>query len=280
MASSPVNPPDSQTDVDSPKDKIFAQKLAKVPPFSFDQKVAEVFSDMAQRSIPYYNLVQEMVVEMVLDWYKPGTRIFDLGCATGRSLVLIAKALEDRGVEGSLVGVDNSQDMLDKARQNLDQLGVSGVELVHSDLESVDLRNASVVLMNYTLQFVSPLNREPVIRRIYQNLSHHGALLVSEKTRQNDTNISRFFGSAYYDFKREQGYSEMEISQKREALENVLIPYTRGEIESLFRSSGFEEVEPFFTWFNFSSYLCVKTAPGTIASPRRGSGEAQGGLDR
>jgi tRNA (cmo5U34)-methyltransferase len=270
------NPPQAQGASKEPVDQIFARKLAKIPPFTFDQKVAEVFSDMAQRSIPYYNMVQDMVVEMALDWYQPGTKIYDLGCATGRTLVLIAKALEQKGVRGQLVGVDNSQDMLDKAQENLDRLEVRGVELLRDDLESVDLSGASVIIMNYTLQFVSPLNREPVIQRIYQHLSHHGALLVSEKTRQNDTNISRFFGSAYYDFKRAQGYSEMEISQKREALENVLIPYSRSEIEALFRTSGFEEVEPFFTWFNFSSFLCVKSGPG----PGSTTPINQGGLAR
>jgi len=229
-----------------------------VPAFDFDQSVARVFDDMANRSIPHYQSVQSMIRELSLDWYKKGTKIFDLGCSTGNTILMLRKAFQEKDIAVELVGVDNSVPMLEAAGHKLKAQGFSDVSLVQEDLEKVDLQGASVVIMNYTLQFVPPLSREKIIRGIYEALSPPGILLVSEKTRQSDTNISRFFQQAYYGFKRSMGYSQMEISQKREALENVLIPYTRSEIERLFHRSGFQEVEPFFTWFNFSSYLCLK----------------------
>ena len=112
--------------------------------------------------------------------------------------------------------------------------------------------------MNYTLQFLDPLEREPLIRRIYEGLNHNGILLVSDKTLQSHTDISRIFIDNYYNMKRANGYSELEISRKREALENVLIPYPIREEENLFRNAGFEAVDLFYTWYNFSSFICLK----------------------
>ena len=123
---------------------------------------------------------------------------------------------------------------------------------------AVEIRDAGVVIMNYTLQFVPPLEREALVRRIYASLRHNGILIVSDKTTQSHTDISRIFVEKYYEFKRSNGYSELEISRKREALENVLIPYSVAEEEELFRQCGFAAVDRFFSWYNFSSFLCVK----------------------
>ncbi|MDC7221281.1 MAG: carboxy-S-adenosyl-L-methionine synthase CmoA [Spirochaetales bacterium] len=233
----------------------------EVKPFEFNENVAHVFDDMAERSIPWYREVQRMVTTLGVTFFKPGSRIYDLGCSTGTTMALLAQAFEERGVDDyRLMGVDNSEPMCREAREKLGKSPASPDRWTVdcNDLESYPIENASVVVMNYTLQFVDPLAREELMGKIYRGLNHNGVLLISDKTQQSHTDTSRIFMDNYYHMKRQNGYSEMEISRKREALENVLIPYTVEEEKELFRQSGFEAVDLFFTWFNFSSFICMK----------------------
>jgi tRNA (cmo5U34)-methyltransferase len=154
--------------------------------------------------------------------------------------------------------------MLEQARAKIrkerleDRISVQYADL-NGDLEDVKLDNASVVTMCWTLQFVRPLNRDRVIQRIYNSLVEGGALIVTEKILTNSSHMNRFFIELYYNFKKRNKYSSDEIRRKREALENVLLPYRTDENLELFRRNGFEAVETFFQWHNFVGYLCVKT---------------------
>jgi tRNA (cmo5U34)-methyltransferase len=241
-------------------DRVFNEE-GEVKPFEFNESVAHVFDDMADRSIPWYREVQRMVTTLGVTFYKPGSRIYDLGCSTGTTMALLAQAFSERKIDDyELYGVDNSEAMCREAREKMEKSpAVQDCWHINcADLEETPLENASVVIMNYTLQFVDPLAREELVRKIYQGLNHNGILLVSDKTLQSHTDTSRIFIDNYYHMKRQNGYSEMEISRKREALENVLVPYTVEEERELFYRSGFEGVDQFFTWFNFSSFICLK----------------------
>lgn len=243
------------------RDTIYNAPQEEIAPFEFNSAVAAVFDDMADRSIPWYRQVEEMSASLAASFYQPGSRVYDLGCSTATGTLLAAQALLERGAEHPrLIGIDNSPAMCSRAEEKIAALfpGDSSVEIRCEDLLECEIADASVVIMNYTLQFVAPLQRERLIRRIYDGLRHNGVLIVSDKTTQSHTDVSRIFIEKYYDFKRANGYSELEISQKREALENVLIPYSVDEEESLFRETGFGSVDRFFTWYNFVSFLCIK----------------------
>ena len=221
------------------------------------REVASVFDDMLVRSIPFYEEIQRMILEMVQDFAVDGTQIYDLGCSTGTTLLGIDHTLS-KSVK--LVGIDNSDAMLARCRNKFEKFGVANeFELLNADLNnSLPIKNASVVVMILTLQFVRPLYREPLIRSIYEGLNQQGCLLIVEKVLGEDSVFNRLFIEYYYRMKKRQGYSEMEISQKREALENVLIPYKLMENRELILNAGFQCVDVFFKWYNFCGIVAIK----------------------
>jgi tRNA (cmo5U34)-methyltransferase len=241
------------------RDQIFALDSARPSDFEFNKEVAEVFDDMVGRSVPFYKEQQRMVQEIGKAFWLPGTRIFDLGCSTATTLISLAGEIP----EASLVGYDNSTPMLDQARRKVYDLGLEDrIELrladLNGSLSQISIENSSVITMCWSMQFLRPLRRDNLVRLIYESLEPDGVLLVTEKVLTNNTNVNRFFIDYYYDYKRRNGYSEMEINRKREALENVLVPYRIDENLEMFRRNGFEIVETFFQWYNFVGFLCVK----------------------
>lgn len=242
-------------------DKVYNTPIGEIPPFTFNEKVAHVFDDMAERSIPFYREVQKMLTDLTLTFFQEGSKIYDLGCSTATTSALVYQGLIDRGIKDfTIKGIDSSAAMCQEAVVKLDSIGASRdhVHITNGDFLAEDIHDASVVIMNYTLQFIDPLHREDIIKKIYKGLRHNGILLVSDKLLQSNTDISRTFIDKYYNMKRLNGYSDLEISQKREALENVLIPYTLEEETELFKECGFKGVDAFFSWYNFTSFICIK----------------------
>jgi tRNA (cmo5U34)-methyltransferase len=241
------------------RDEVFRRPEARSSDFAFDEEVAAVFDDMLMRSVPFYEEQQRMTVELARRFWKPGTLVYDLGCSTGTTLLELARELPS----ARLVGYDNSEPMLERTRRKVAEAGLADrIDVKPGDLngppEDLCLDQAGIVTMLLTLQFVRPLRRDELIRKIFESLGDGGALIVYEKVLTRDAEVNRLFIDAYYEFKRNQGYTEMEIARKREALENVLVPYRIDENMELFRRNGFAVVEPFFQWFNFASFLCLK----------------------
>jgi tRNA (cmo5U34)-methyltransferase len=240
-----------------PVDQVFRNHLEKVSDFKFNEAVAGVFDDMVSRSVPFYGEMQRMIAELAASFATEGSNIYDLGCSTGTTISLLHQTLP---VNAHLCGIDNSAEMLDRCRQKLAETDLDKVvELRLGDLDDgIEVENASVVLMVLTLMFVRPLNREKLMRRIHAGMNENSCLLVVEKVLGDGSLFNRFFIERYYAFKRRMGYSELEISQKREALENVLIPYRLQENRNLLLGAGFREVEVFFKWYNFAGFVAVK----------------------
>lgn len=244
------------------KDEVFLSGAARASDFEFDETVAEVFDDMVGRSVPFYAEQQRMIVEIARTFWKPGRRVYDLGASTATTLTALSKELPP---EAELVGYDNSPAMIERAKGKLREHGLEDrIDLRYADLNeavaSLPLEEAGVVLMSWTLQFIRPLQRDHLIRHIYESLTEDGVLIVAEKVLSNRGPVNRFFIDFYYDYTRRNGYSDVEIARKREALENVMIPYRIEENIELFRRSGFEIVETYFQWYNFAGFLCIKKA--------------------
>lgn len=237
-------------------DSVFAQEKT-VEDFRFDEQVADVFDDMVDRSVPFYQEIQRMVGELAADYTVPGSHLCDLGCATGNTLVLMNSILS---LDVSFTAIDNSPEMLEKCRVKFEQL--QSKRITHfrcHDLREIQLPdNLSVVTMLLTLMFVRPVHRRAVLSSIYNALNPGGALILVEKVVCDAPDLNRHFIKYYYDMKRRHGYSELEISQKREALENVLIPYTESENRHMLVDVGFSSVEVFFRWYNFCGMVVVK----------------------
>lgn len=238
-------------------DQVFREPRAAIPDFTFGRDVAAVFDDMVGRSVPFYAEIQRMIMELGADFAVPGTNVIDLGCATGTTLAALNQTVA-RGVR--FIGIDNSDDMLARARDRLaDVTAQRDLRLHFADLnEGVRFDNASLVLMVLTLQFIRPLRRERLVADVYRGLNDQGALVLVEKVLGEESLFNRLFIKYYYDMKRRHGYSELEISQKREALENVLIPYKLLENRELLLRTGFRYVDVFFKWYNFCGMVAVK----------------------
>jgi len=240
-------------------DRFFSQTDSRVEDFRFDDKVADVFDDMVGRSVPFYDEIQRMTCELVADFAAPDTAVYDLGCSTGTSFVQLDPLIEP---SVAFVGVDSSAAMLEHARQKLAPVAERRrLDFHNGRLEDgVPIENASAILLVLTLQFVRPLHREQVARMIFEGMRPNSALIIVEKLLSAETRLNRLFIEHYYDYKRRQGYSETEITRKREALENVLIPYRMEENVDLLTGAGFAHVEDFFRWYNFSGIIAVKPA--------------------
>jgi tRNA (cmo5U34)-methyltransferase len=241
------------------EDRLFARPRPRIDDFNFGKETAAVFDDMLDRSVPFYGEIQRMTAELVGDFAAEGTAIYDLGCSTCTSFLQIAKFLP-AGVNPRFVGLDSSPEMLEIARRKLTDAGFPyEYELRCADLDrDIEVRDASVVLLVLTLQFVRPLQRERLIRRIAQGLTENGCLILVEKVLGESSTFNRLFIKHYYEMKKRNGYSDLEIAQKREALENVLIPYRLEENRELLRSQGFQHVDVFFKWYNFCGMLAMK----------------------
>jgi tRNA (cmo5U34)-methyltransferase len=238
------------------QDQVFREEV-KTEDFKFGANVVSVFDDMVTRSVPFYLEMQRMMTEIAADFAVPGTNVYDLGCSTGTTLINLDKVLP-AGV--NFVGIDDSKEMLVKCKTNFETAGVKrNYDLQYVDLnKGVQLENPSVVILCLTLQFIRPLYRENLVESIYNQMNENGCLILIEKVLGEDSLFNRQFIKYYYDFKRRNQYNELEISQKREALENVLIPYKLMENRELMLTTGFKYVETFFKWYNFCGMVAVK----------------------
>lgn len=249
---------DEKTRLKGSGDRIFAEPR-KAQDFTFGAETAVVFDDMLERSVPFYSEIQRMVGEITTDFAVEGSAIYDLGCSTCTTFLHLDKILPpDLGVR--FVGVDSSREMLEIAERKLASEQVKrSCELHCQELEgNVEIVNASVVLLVLTLQFVRPLQRERLIRRIYEGLNDQGCVILVEKVLGESSTFNRMFIKHYYEMKKRNGYSELEIAQKREALENVLIPYRLEENKDLLRGQGFKQVDVFWKWYNFCGIVAMK----------------------
>jgi tRNA (cmo5U34)-methyltransferase len=239
------------------QDQVFKEEIKNASDFKFGTTVANVFDDMVNRSVPFYGEMQRMIAELAADRAKEGSYVYDLGCSTGTTMIGMNEFVPEN-IE--FIGVDDSPEMLTKCDTKLKEIGFARkYQLVNADLnQGVEIKNASVVVLCLTLQFVRPIHRERLIKTIYDGLNKDGVLILIEKILAEESSFNRDFIKYYYDMKRRHHYSEMEISQKREALENVLIPYKLSEDNLMLREAGFAHVEIFFKWYNFAGLIAVK----------------------
>lgn len=239
------------------KDEVFKGPITQSFDFKFDQKVVTVFDDMVTRSVPYYLEMQRMIGELAQEYARVGTTVYDLGCSTGTTMKNMDNTVDQKI---KFIGVDDSNQMLEQCEKNLKNSGMTRpFELKNVDLnKGIQTENASVVVLCLTLQFIRPLYRVKLLEEIRSGLVEGGCVILVEKILAEESGLNRNFIKYYYDFKKRNSYSEMEIAQKREALENVLIPYKLSEDIDMLLTSGFSHCEVFFKWYNFAGMIAFK----------------------
>lgn len=234
------------------EDKVFTKKIEKK--FEFDEAVASVFDDMLSRSVPFYDVVRALVISLILSEQKEGKKVLDLGVSTAKFLLDLHTKMDKKM---QLKGVDNSQAMLDRAEQKCKAFGAN-IELELADMLTYEYSNEDVIVANYTLQFIRPMQRIELVKKLYEGLQEEGVFIFSEKVVFKDKKLDKEMIDIYYAYKKEQGYSEYEIAQKREALENVLIPFTIEENIQMCKEAGFSQVDTVFQWANFVTFVAKK----------------------
>ena len=231
-------------------DRIFQKEInAK---FSFNKEVASVFDNMIERSIPYYRDNIHLIAKLLES--RNYHSICDMGCSSGNLLLHLSSIPSFKSKK--LVGIDNSPFMLELAISKSRAYGAN-IEFIQKDILDFDF-NFDVVISNYTLQFIRPPNRSKLMKKIYNSLSKEGCFILSEKLISENKKLDLELTNLYYEFKKENGYSDTEIAKKREALENILIPYSQNENIHLLKDSGFSFVEVIFRWANFATFIAIK----------------------
>lgn len=239
------------------KDSIYASPFGEIDAFKFDEKVAEVFPDMIQRSVPGYQAIISAIGLLAGRFARRHSVCYDLGCSLGAATFAMRHRITVPDCR--IVAVDNSEAMIERFRKLLTQ-DPSGpaVESMCGDIREFPVKNASVVVINFTLQFIPIDDRLVLLQKIYRGLLPGGILILSEKLRFDDGRQQDLHTEMHHEFKKAQGYSDLEISQKRTALENVLIPETLDEHQLRLRKAGFGSAEVWFQYFNFASIIALK----------------------
>ena len=239
------------------EDQLYASALEEIIDFRFDEKVVDVFPDMIQRSVPGYATMLNNMAILAARYAQDNSHCYDLGCSLGAVSLAMSQTIQQHNCD--IIAIDNSADMIERGQQLLanDRHSTVPISLYCADIQTVEIDNASVVVLNFTLQFIPLADRLALITKIYQGLNTGGILILSEKLAF-DTEKNNFHINAHHDFKRANGYSDLEISQKRTALENVLIPETLVTHQQRLKHAGFAFSEQWFQCFNFTSMIAIK----------------------
>jgi tRNA (cmo5U34)-methyltransferase len=239
------------------KDYIYAEPLAQIQDFCFDATVAEVFPDMIQRSVPGYQTIVQTIGKLTQKYQQPNSRYYDLGCSLGAASLAMRRQLTD--ANSQIIAIDNSPAMVERCQRHLQSFRSEvPLEVMLADIRDVEIHDAAIVVSNFTLQFLPKQHRDELVARIYQGLKPGGVFILSEKIVLPDAETHELLIDLHHDFKRANGYSELEISQKRSALENVMLPDTIEEHQQRFRQAGFTSSVVWFQCFNFCSMVAIK----------------------
>ena len=239
------------------QDALYSEPREAITDFVFDQSVVQVFQDMIGRSVPGYTTLLSMLPVLVRQSVQPDSRCYDLGCSLGAATLAMRHSIVQPGT--NIIAVDNSEAMVQKCREFImqDHSDVP-VEILCDDINNVDIENASMVVMNFTLQFIQKQNRLSLIEKIYQGLNDGGVFLLSEKIELENNNEQSWMTELHHEFKKANGYSDLEISQKRTALEDVMVPETIKQHKQRLKLAGFKQSIVWFQCFNFISILAIK----------------------
>ncbi|MEN4767431.1 carboxy-S-adenosyl-L-methionine synthase CmoA [Duffyella gerundensis] len=241
----------------SNRDTLFSAPIDKLGDWTFDERVAEVFPDMIQRSVPGYSNIISMIGMLAERFVQPHSQVYDLGCSLGAATLSVRRNIQVDGCK--IIAIDNSPAMVERCRRHIDAFRAdTPVEVIEADIRAVPIENASLVVLNFTLQFLDPNERLALLERIWHGLKPGGALVVSEKFNFDDAEVGELLFNMHHDFKRANGYSELEISQKRSMLENVMLTDSVNTHKARLKQAGFTHAELWFQCFNFGSLVALK----------------------
>ncbi len=237
---------------------VYANQKDMLVDFVFDEKVAHVFPDMIRRSVPGYDVIIPLLGVFAEVYARHDSNIYDLGCSLGASTLAMRRRITPNGCR--IIAIDNSESMVEQCRVNIQEdKSTVPVDVLCDDILDVAIKNASIVVINFTLQFIKPELRKKLMLDIYKGLNTGGILLIADKIVFDDQQEARFQTDMHTQFKRANGYSELEIAQKRTVLENILIADTINQHQQRLASVGFVDINTWFQCFNFAGICAIKS---------------------
>lgn len=241
----------------SDTDLIYSNPQAQVNDFSFDAQVVEVFPDMISRSVPGYATIIDTIGRLSQKFVKDNTTVYDLGCSLGAATLAMRKGI--KAEQCKIISIDNSSAMIERCKMHINAFkGTTPVDVIEANIQDIHITNASMVVLNFTLQFIEKSERQALINAIAQGINEGGLLLISEKISHGNTIIDEELINLHHDFKLANGYSELEVAQKRTALENVMRTDSIEQHINRLKDAGFKHVSPWFQCFNFISFIAIK----------------------
>ena len=241
----------------SDTDLIYSNPQAQVKDFAFDAQVVEVFPDMISRSVPGYHTIIDTIGRLSQRFVQKNTVIYDLGCSLGAATLAIRKGINVKDCK--IISVDNSAAMVKRCKMHINAFkGETPVEVIEGNIQDIKIENASMVVLNFTLQFIDKAERQALINNIAKGINTGGLLIISEKISHGNSVIDGHLIDLHHDFKRANGYSELEVAQKRTALEKVMRTDSIEQHMERLNKAGFSHVSPWFQCFNFISFMAIK----------------------
>ncbi|WDD97377.1 carboxy-S-adenosyl-L-methionine synthase CmoA [Thalassomonas actiniarum] len=241
----------------SATDLIYSNPHSQVKDFTFDAQVAEVFPDMISRSVPGYNTIIDTIGRLSQRYVTDNSNVYDLGCSLGAATLAMRRAITAEGCQ--IIGVDNSPAMVERCKIHIQAFkGQTPVDIRQANIQETEIENASMVVLNFTLQFIDKSERQALISKIARGLNPGGILVLSEKITQDDSVSRELLTDLHHEFKKANGYSELEVAQKRTALENVMRTDTLEIHHQRLTQAGFNHITPWFQCFNFFSLVAIK----------------------
>jgi tRNA (cmo5U34)-methyltransferase len=242
------------------KDEIY-RSAQDVEPFRFDERVAGVFPDMLRRSIPGYAASLEAIGSLAARYVRAGTNCYDLGCSLGAATLAMRQGIAAAGC--TIFSVDVAPAMVTRCREIIAEDGrlntpQTDVVVIEDDIRNVDIVNASMVVLNYTLQFLAPEDRDDMIARIHRGMNDGGLLVLSEKVVDENEHMEELLVDLHHEHKRRNDYSALEIARKRAALDNVLVPETVRSHRLRLERAGFRHTAVWLRYFNFVSIIAIR----------------------
>ena len=239
------------------KDTLYRDAKGNTKPFEFDENVVAVFPDMIKRSVPGYPLTIAMMGVIADKYFQPGSNVYDLGCSLGAVSFAVQQSVRDENCH--IIAVDNSEAMIQTCLEAIPvQQDKQTIEFRCENIQDTKIENASIIIMNFTLQFIPLTQRQAVLERIYASLLPGGVLVLSEKLNFNSTFENDMMITLHHHMKGLNGYDELEIAGKRDALEAVLLPESIETHQTRLKQAGFANTLVWLRCFNFASILAFK----------------------
>jgi len=241
----------------SDTDLIYSKAHKQVKNFTFDAQVVEVFPDMISRSVPGYNTIIDTIGRLSQQFVQKDSNIYDLGCSLGAATLAMRKGITAENC--NIIGVDNSSDMVKRCKMHVEAFkGQTPVNIIEGNIQDIAIENASMVVLNFTLQFIEKSHRQALLTKIANGLKPGGLLVLSEKITADDQTVDQVLIDLHHSFKHDNGYSELEVAQKRSALEKVMLTDSVDVHKERLTEAGFKHISLWFQCFNFTSFIAIK----------------------